>query len=100
MQTLRLLLLVCALSLASTAAFQPAGSSDTHGVAVAFAAAPDDAPAAPPKIDVNINGGSEKHFISFDNPLVLGAAVVGVLLLVVLIAMAARGGGTTIIREK
>jgi hypothetical protein len=88
------------LGLPCAAHFVPTAWPGTAAVALA---APQDAPAPPaggPDIDVKIDGGTERHFISLDNPVVLAAGGIGLLLLIVLIAMAMRGNGTTIIREK
>ena len=99
MKIARVLLVVSVLSVPWLVNFQTSGGSGT--AAVAFAAPPDGAPAVVPEVDVNINGGgtTEKHIISFQNPVVVIAAIVGVVLIVALIAMASRGGGTTIIKE-
>jgi hypothetical protein len=94
--------MVSVLGLPWAVGFQPVQQLGGSGVALA---APEEAPApappaAGPDIDVKIDGGTERHFISLDNPVILAAGGIALLLVIVLIAMAARGGGTTIIREK
>jgi len=80
---------------------EPTGMLGAPAVAVAAdeAAAPN-APDAPkvPAVDVNVNR-TERHVISFANPMVLAIAAGGLVLLVALIALASRGGGTTIVEK-
>ena len=71
------------------------------GAPVAFAQEAPKTPDAPkaPDVDIDVNR-TERHVISFADPMVLAMIAGGAVLLVLLVAMASRGGGTTIVREK
>src|SRR5262245_16943876 len=80
---------------------EPTGTLPLPAVAVA---ADEVAPAVPnlpnPNIDVDVNR-TERHVISFANPVVLLIGVGALVVIIALIAMASRGGGgTTIIKER
>jgi hypothetical protein len=72
----------------------------TTTVAGPVVAAAQQQPAAPGKVDVDIDvnrgGGGGAWWTS---PTWVAIGVIGVVLLVVIVAMIARGGGTTIVRE-
>jgi hypothetical protein len=73
-------------------------------VTPAIAVAADEAPKAPdapkaPAVDVNVNR-TEKHVISFADPMTLAIGAGVVIVIVALIAMASRSGGTTIVKER
>ncbi|MGD9764058.1 MAG: hypothetical protein AB7V27_10120 [Candidatus Binatia bacterium] len=106
MKTVRLLLVVSALTLPWMGTVQSPQWLNTSNTALA--APPEGAPAQNPPAqggpDINVkidrDGGGDR-VVWFANPLVLVAGAVGVVLVIALIAMASRGnGGTTIVREK
>ncbi len=79
---------------------EPTGILGAPAVAIAADEVAPNVPDAPkvPAVDVNVNR-TERHVISFANPMVLAIAAGGLVLLVALIALASRGGGTTIVEK-